>query len=140
MNVRWTPTNGSAPTMERNKGVNEWNDPYQIIDTDDPARIPDDRKQAIFEAIITAYEDQHTTTRLDANASFRLQALTPVDDREDTEYEFEVQRFIGGTPANRHAGHVHRTDDGWEVSYEDQSPGSGILASVRNLLPLSSPE
>jgi hypothetical protein len=126
--------------MTRQRGVNEWNDPYQIIDTDDPATIPDERKQAIREAIITAYDDQHTTTPLDANASFRLEALTPVDDSTDTEYEFEVQRFIGGTPAKRHAGHVHRTDDGWQATYEDQSLGSGFLDSVRNLLPHTTPE
>lgn len=126
--------------MARNRGVTEWNDPYQIIDTDDPVNIPDDRKQAILEAVITAYDEQHTTTRLDANASFRLERLTPVNDTTDTGYEFEVQRFIGGTPANRHAGQAHRTEDGWEVAYEDQSLSSGFLDRVRNLLPHTSPE
>ncbi|QKY19665.1 hypothetical protein B4589_004445 [Halolamina sp. CBA1230] len=126
--------------MTRQRGVNEWNDPYKIIDTDDPTTVPDERKQAILEAIITAYDDQHTTTPLDANTSFRLEGLTPVDDSSGTEYKFEVQRFIGGTPAKRHAGHVHRTDDEWEATYEDQSLGSGFLDSVRNLLPYTSPE
>ena len=126
--------------MTRQRGVNEWNDPYQIIDTDDPATIPDERKQAILEAVIAAYDDQHTTTRLDANASFRLEGLTPVGGTTDTEYEFEVQRFIGGTPAKRHAGHVNHTEDGWEATYEDQSLGSGFLDSVRNFCPYTSPE
>ena len=126
--------------MTRQRGVNEWNDPYQIVDTDSPASIPDERKRAILEAVITAYDDQHTTTPLDANASFRLEEVTPVDDSPGTEYEFEVQRFIGGRPAKRYTGHVHRTEDGWEATYEDQSLGSGLLDSVRTLLSYTSPE
>ena len=126
--------------MARNRGMNEWNDPYQIVGMDETASIPDDRKRAIFEAVVTAYEEQHTTTRLDANASFRLEGLRPVDDTSVAEYEFEVHRFISGTPANRHAGHVRRTDDGWEVTYGDRSSGSGLLERVRSLLPHTSPE
>jgi hypothetical protein len=125
--------------MPQNTGVNEWDDPYQIIDVDEMEELSDDRKRAILEAVSTAYEDQHTTTRLDANASFRLENLTSIADTSDVEYEFEVHRFIGGTPAERYTGHVHRTEDGWEATFTNQSQGNGFLDSLRALLPHTSP-
>jgi hypothetical protein len=126
--------------MRPNSGVNEWNDPYEIIETGDAAEIPDDRQQAILEAIITEYETQHTTTPLDANASFRVEELTMVDDTTSTAYEFEVSRFIGGTPARRYTGQVHQTDTGWDVAYDNPQRGLSILDSLRKFLPHTSTE
>lgn len=125
--------------MNQNPGVHEWGDPYPIVNSEEATAVPDDQRREVLDTVITEYEKEHTTTRLDRDASFRLEHLAPVDDA-DTEYEFEVQRFIGGTPAARHTGYVYRTDDGWEATYEKQSWGRGLLDGLRNVLPRIAPE
>lgn len=121
--------------MTRNQGVADWSDPYPIVDSDNHTAVPERKRRAILEAVQSGYADQHTTTPLDANASFRIKQLTPVDENPVTECEFEVQRFIGGTPGARHSGYAQLTDDGWEATYEKQSWSSGVLDSLRKLLP-----
>lgn len=126
--------------MRQNKQVNEWNDPHQIIETDETEELSEEQQTAILEAITAEYGEQYTTTPLDRNASFKLEQLTPRGDTPITEYEFEVQRFIRGTPGDRYSGTVHLADDGWTATYKKQQRGSTLLSSVRKLLPTTSTE
>lgn len=121
-------------------GSNEWDDPYQIVEPEAETGVLDEQRSAIIEAIIAGYGDQHTTSWLDGNASFRLEELTPIDDDPVTECEFEVQRFVHGTPARRHTGYAQFNNDGWEVTYETQPWGRELFNRVRNVLPHTSPD
>lgn len=121
-------------------GTDEWNDPYQIVESEPETGVVDEQRRAIRKAVVAGYEDQHTTIWLDAHASFRLENLTPIDDDPVTECEFQVRRFVHGTPAERHTGFVQLTNDGWEVTYENQPWGQGLLDSVRSFLPATSPD
>ncbi|WP_336037317.1 hypothetical protein [Halobacterium yunchengense] len=126
--------------MTRNQGVAEWGDPYPIVDATEQTAVPERQRRAILEAVVAAYEDQHTTTPLDAGSSFRIERITPLDENPVTECEFEVQRFVRGTPAGRHSGHASLTDDGWQASYENRSWGRDLLDSLRSVLPSTSAE
>jgi len=134
--------------MRRSKGVNEWNDPYQIVDSDSNSSesesnesglgVSEERRHSIIQAVIIGYEEQHTTTPLDEKVSYKLKELTPIDDDPVTEYEFVVQRFVHRTPAGRHTGCVQLNDGEWKATYEKQPWGRGIVNAVRDLFPNAS--
>lgn len=126
--------------MTQGNQSNEWNDPYKIVETGNTAQVSDEERKEIIEAVSNAYDEQHTTTPLDRNAGYKLKDLTPVGESPITDYEFTVQRFIGGTPGERYTGTVHFRNGGWTASYDKPEQGESILLSLRELFGSILPE
>lgn len=95
----------------------EWDDPYPIVEPNDPS--PDEeRRRELVDALDDEYRETHTTTPLDADARFELRELSAVDDRRER-YRFQATRFVHGAPGRTYAGIAERRDGGWTLTLDD---------------------